>query len=478
MKAAILSVLALLFLPAPAGHAQAPGVPIEKSVPMAQDRELLAKLAALRDAGRGLDTAALKEALRRPTPAAVSLPPCRTAALRPAEIWQSAQRSRVWVGWHYLCHKCDNWHLNLAGGYPVAADGIIATCHHVAEPGPEIREGRLVAVDSEGKAYPVTAVIAASPEMDACLLRAEGLNCEPLPLNHDIRPGDAAWLLSNPLGVSGYFTSGMVNRFYWHPKTRGRKVENDDFTHLRMNVSTDWAPGSSGSPLLDACGNAIGHVSTISHLGDAKNSSGKGVAYLTLHEAVPARGVISLVRWAVDAAARPADAAPAPTFAALESALAARDFTEAASLADALEQAGPDEPARFRILAARCGIAIGSGKEAEAAPLAVRLAEAPSPEPSLLNEVAWRLVTALSGPKPETIAAAEQCARRAVALHERRDPASMDTLARVCFLLGKKDEAIRLQEEAVAMAQGDLRTQLEKTLADYRADRLPDVREG
>ena len=471
-------LLALLLPTLSTLRGQAPDVPIEKSVPASQDRALLDRLAALRDTGKGLDTAALKEALRRPTPAAVSLPPCRTASLRPAEVWQAAQRSRIWVGWHYLCHKCENWHLNLAGGYPVTADGIIATCHHVAEPGADIREGRLVAVDGEGKAYPVTAVLAANRDMDACLLRVEGLRCEPLPLNDAIRPGDAAWLLSNPLGVSGYFTSGMVNRFYWHQKSRGRSHEKDDFTHLRMNVSTDWAPGSSGSPVLDACGNAIGHVSTISHLGDAKNSSGKGVAHLTLHEAVPARGVISLVRWAAEAAARPAEAAPAPTLAALEEALAAREWTEAASLADALEQAGPDEPARFRILAARCGIAIGSGKEADAAPLAVRLAEAASPEAQALNEVAWRLVTAIPSPKPETVAAAEQCARRAVALHERRDPASLDTLARVCFLLARKDEAIRLQEEAVAMAQGELRTQLEKTLTDYRADRLPDVREG
>ena len=35
--------------------------------------------------------------------------------------------------------------------------------------------------------------------------------------------------------------------------------------HLRVNVSTDWAPGSSGSAVLDQCGNVIGHVSTISH---------------------------------------------------------------------------------------------------------------------------------------------------------------------------------------------------------------------
>jgi hypothetical protein len=30
-----------------------------------------------------------------------------------------------------------------------------------------------------------------------------------------------------------------------------------------LQVSADWAPGSSGSAVLDQCGNAIGHVSEV-----------------------------------------------------------------------------------------------------------------------------------------------------------------------------------------------------------------------
>ena len=475
MKPFLPSVCAMLALVLSSG-AQAPDVPIEKPVPPGQDRELLDRLATLREAHRGLDAAALREALRRPSPAPLTLPACRTAALRPAEVWQAAQRGRVHVGWHHLCHKCDNWHVNLAGGYPITADGVVATCHHVAEPGPEVREGHLVAVDAEGRPWPVTQVIAADREMDACLLRVEGLRCDPLPLNADVRPGDAAYLLSTPLGVGGYFSAGMVNRFYWHPKSRGRDLAGEDCTFLRVNVSTDWAPGSSGSPVLDACGNAICHVATISHLGDAKNSSGKGVAHLTLHEGVPARAVLALVRKAARDATDPPPAAP--TVADLEASVAAGAFVEAAAMADALEKAGGGDSERSRIIAARCLIAIGSGKDSDAAAAGERLAEAPAAEAVPLNEAAWKLVTALPAPSPAVLAAAEKCARRSVSLHERRDPASLDTLARVCFLLGKKDEAVTLQEEAVAAAQGDLKARLEKTLTDYRADRLPPADES
>lgn len=468
---AVLSMAAAL----PSARAQAPGVPIEKPVPAAQDPALLDSLAALRDSGRGLTAATAREALLSPTPETFSLPPCRTTPLRPAEVWEAAQRSRLWIGWHFLCHKCDHWHVNLAGGYPLTADGIVATCHHVVEPGSEIRDGRLVAVDGDGGVWPVTAVVAASREMDACLVRLGGWQGHPLPLNDQVRPGDPAFLLSSPLGISGYFTSGLVNRFFWSPKLGTTMPAADDFTHLRMNVSTDWAPGSSGAPVLDTCGNAIGHVATISHLGDAKNSAGNGVAHLTLHEGVPARSLLSLVHQCHQAAARPRQ--PTDSFAALQEAIGAREFATATALANALETESADASSRLRLLKARFAIAIGTGNEDEAAARAPELIDAAPPDAaSSLNEAAWNLVTIFPSPKPATLAAAERAAQRSVELHQHRDPASLDTLARVCFLQSKKDEAIRLQEMAVALAEEPLRSQLENVLASYRAGTLPDVR--
>lgn len=466
-------------LPFPTVSAQAPGVPIESGAPMSQDRALLDKLAVLRDSGRALDTAAVKAALQKPAPAAIAVPPCRNTPLRPAEVWQAAQRSRLWVGWHYLCHKCEHWHVNLAGGYPISTDGAVATCYHVAEPGADIREGRLVAADSEGNVFPVTAVIARSRTMDACILRVEGLKSEPLPLNDQVRPGDPAFLLSSPLNVSGYFTSGMVNRFFWSPKAASQNPAGDgDFKHLRMNVSTDWAPGSSGSPVLDTCGNVISHVAVISHLGEGKNSTGKPVAHITLHEAIPARSVLSLVKQAATDAARPPDTAPAVTLTELQEALDSGDHERAARIADDIEKSGTAAEEKARLAFARFLIATGSKKETDAAGIAARLADDLLKDNGpLLNEVAWKLITRFPAPQPDTLTAAEKIARRSVDLQAHRNAASLDTLARVCFLQNKKDEAIRLQEEAVNVSEEGLKSALEKTLADYRAGKLPEVKE-
>ena len=92
---------------------------------------------------------------------------------------------------------------------------------------------------------------------------------------------------------------------------------------LRVNVSTDWAPGSSGAAVLDEYGNAIGHVSRISPLAPtgrmanaiAEEKPRDAVAVgdekprktappkqesvvITLHEAIPARGIRALAEHA------------------------------------------------------------------------------------------------------------------------------------------------------------------------------------
>jgi hypothetical protein len=203
--------------------------------------------------------------------------------------------------------------LSLSGGYALTADGIEATCHHSIDPADVegMHEGYLVAIDHEDRVRPVLAVVAAHEGADVALLRVGGGGLEPRPLSENAAPGDAAHLFSDPLGLSGYFSSGTVNRFYWadpeqpapaaprggRPWPEGRRDLHtmDGIRRLQMNVSTDWAPGSSGCAILDACGNAIGQVSTISPEREsepgAEDDRFGGAVLITLHNATPARAV-------------------------------------------------------------------------------------------------------------------------------------------------------------------------------------------
>lgn len=292
--------------------AQAPGVPIERQGPVAHHKEWLKQAAALRDAGKLLDVAHVRDAVAAPTPAELELPPPRTQTLSGREIAAVARRAAVRVGWYARFKNSERWELDLADGYAITADGVVATCEHCLR-SKGVKEGYLVAVDAAGTVLPVTGVLAVNRVLDACLVRVAGGDFAPLPLSDDVAPGDPAYCYSDPLDHSGYFTQGIVNRFYWRRGKRGSDTTLGGLQYLRLNVSTDWAPGSSGAAVLDAAGNAIGHVArilplTMDHVEpseaeaaeDAAETPHKhrheqaGPTLMVVHEAIPARSVKAL----------------------------------------------------------------------------------------------------------------------------------------------------------------------------------------
>ncbi|MBP7949128.1 MAG: trypsin-like peptidase domain-containing protein [Verrucomicrobiales bacterium] len=460
---------AVLMLHAPA---QAPGIPIEEPKPADQMETISPQAAKLLKDGKLKNDKFFASALQKPTPEKFTLPAQQTKRLSPGEIWEAARNSRMLVGWYYLCKKCDHWHTSLAGGYPLTEDGVISTCHHVVEAPETMREGYLIAVDAAGRVRPVASVLAKSKTMDACILRTEGEKLVPLALTDNVRPGDSAFCLSNPMQISGYFSEGIVNRFYWRSGVRGKPGSLDEVKHLRMNVSTDWAQGSSGSPLLDACGNVIGHVSVISQLGQIGAGKGRtgGSAQIVLHEATPSRGVMALAaeanRQAGDAA-RPA----VPSAEDAAEAIAKGNVSEAVRMLEALEKAGGN-PGEWQSLSFR--LAVKTQNADSAMKFASMLADGPAKgNPAALNEVAWALVTDLEKPAEPVLAAAHRIATLSVGGFSGKDPASLDTLARILFLQGKKDEAVTTQKDAVEKASLALREELNRTLQAYQKGELP-----
>jgi hypothetical protein len=286
-------------------RAQAPGVPIERNEISLKDEALIRKASSLREAGRLLDDKKVTAALGHLRPAKIELKPASTQKLEPREIAALARRALVRVGWFYKCPHCDHWHVNVSAGYAISEDGIVVTCHHcVAPDSHKMREGYLVATNAEGDVFPVKEVLAADAAMDTAVVRVDAAGLTPLALHDQSHPGDAAWCLSDPMNRPSYFSAGLVNRFYW--KEHDPAADASTFVgarHLRMNVSTDWAYGSSGAAVLDSCGNVIAHVSRILPLTSEDGSSGSKSkskddgekeeisTLIVLHEAIPARAV-------------------------------------------------------------------------------------------------------------------------------------------------------------------------------------------
>ena len=283
---------------------QTEDTPIVNQTPEGINRsnaELIAKIKPLIVAGKVLSYEEVKKRLVEPEPKAIVLSPAKKEPLSREQVAAVARTANLRVGYCFLCEKCDDWHLNLAGGYPVAPD-VVATCDHVIDSSRKMREGYLIVADQEGNVFPVTSVIASSAAMDAALIRVEGADFRPLALNGGVGQGASAYCYSSPLGQLGYFSEGIVNRFLWDRAYRGGEKDTLDAARfLRVNFSTDWAPGSSGSAVVDDAGNAIGHVSQIAGLSGGKNTQ----PMITLHTGIPAHAV----RLLAEAAANPEEIA-------------------------------------------------------------------------------------------------------------------------------------------------------------------------
>ncbi|MDB4383074.1 serine protease [Akkermansiaceae bacterium] len=295
------SILIALALILPAS-AQSPNVSIfeqSRNGLRAEEKRIAKQAEKLFEDGKLLGLEATGELIKSPPAAKLKLPAALQTALTPTQIATRAKASGYRVGWAYLCNNCDNWHINLAGGYALTTDGVLGTCAHVIKmDNKKMRKGGLIAVDHSGKVFPVTSILANDNKIDGALIKIDAKTI-PLPLNDQVSPGDSAFCLSRPLKQGQYFSQGMVNRFYWDSDQRGDDPNSiKALGDLKLNVSTRWAPGSSGSAVLDTFGNVIGHVATISTMGNggSRKDNDKGRTLITLHSATPARAMMALAR--------------------------------------------------------------------------------------------------------------------------------------------------------------------------------------
>lgn len=295
--------------------AQAPGVVIEDCLSEKDLSALLEKALDLKKTGNLTPGNRLKEQLVNPVPGSIQTPSPYSTPLDPVLLAKRAREIRLWIMVLYICPKCSKWHLrDLVSAYPVAPNAVV-TCDHAfnrnLKPEEMPKESYVFVRDAQKRLLGISSVLAANQVMDAVLLRVDPPNLIPVPLNDQLAPGDRVFCYSDPLGQLGYFSDGILNRFYWRPERKGEPGSLEEVSYLRVNFGTDWAPGSSGAPILDQCGNVAGHVSRISALanseakqnitteeekGSVGRSSISDPPLITVHEGIPARGVMALIR--------------------------------------------------------------------------------------------------------------------------------------------------------------------------------------
>ncbi|HZR16979.1 MAG TPA: serine protease [Verrucomicrobiae bacterium] len=206
--------------------------------------------------------------------APVELLPASHEKLEPTELYDRLLQSTLAVGTVYKCPDCGGWHFSGSSGFVLNERGIVCTCCHVLlEEDDKISESYLVASDSAGHVFPVKSVLSADTEADTCLLQIEASGLKALPLRSGSRPGEGVYCLSNPGGYFFMFSEGMIARLNERsssePDEHGRVTGAPGRPVLLLNITAEFAPGSSGAAVVDTYGNVVGQVASIADAGES-----------------------------------------------------------------------------------------------------------------------------------------------------------------------------------------------------------------
>jgi tetratricopeptide (TPR) repeat protein len=128
-------------------------------------------------------------------------------------------------------------------GFLISADGVVVTNYHVVA-GEKNISVRL----ASGLELAIDEVIAEDSQLDIVLLRVKAKGFPKLTLGDSDRvlPGDPITVISNPLGLTGSVSDGLVSG-----------VREFDGAKM-LQISAPISPGSSGGPVLDRAGRVIG----------------------------------------------------------------------------------------------------------------------------------------------------------------------------------------------------------------------------
>jgi serine protease Do len=125
-----------------------------------------------------------------------------------------------------------------------SSDGIIITNAHVA------RGTRISLQLWDGNEFPAT-VVSRDPQRDLAALRIDATNLPSAFVadSSQVRPGELAIAIGNPLGFIGALTTGII-----HAVGPLRGLSSQSWVQAQVCL----APGNSGGPLADARGGVIG----------------------------------------------------------------------------------------------------------------------------------------------------------------------------------------------------------------------------
>lgn len=146
--------------------------------------------------------------------------------------------------------------------------------------------------DREGRCHPVTGLLGIDVASDIAVFRVRANGLRPLRLGQSADVGAPVTIISHPAGHHFFRSTGEVARYSRRPvDRRGTKV-------TWMNVTADYAKGSSGGPVFNAAGEVVGMVAnTVSLYTEPPkpDAAPKGHLQMVIKSCVPVDSIRKLI---------------------------------------------------------------------------------------------------------------------------------------------------------------------------------------
>jgi S1-C subfamily serine protease len=212
--------------------------------------DFMGKLTDLAKAGKCLAHDKMLAAMKFGTKAKVTPAKPSDRALSPEEVYKVALPSVFVVGSVYK-DKDGEWQDGLyATAWVAAADGVLVTNWHVFE---DLEAGEVFgATDHQGNVYPMTEFLGGDKVADIAVIRIDAKGLTPLAVAEELAPvGSWVGVLSHTGDNFYVYTTGAVTRYSTNKNDAGKRER-------WMGVTSEYAGGSSGAPLLNRNGAVVG----------------------------------------------------------------------------------------------------------------------------------------------------------------------------------------------------------------------------
>jgi hypothetical protein len=198
------------------------------------------------------------------------------------QVHDQARAATLVLGHLYLCGKCEKHHGNLAGGVLLSADGLALTNYHVLD----FREAIVFgAMTSTGEVFAIEEVLAASKSDDVALVRLRAASGLPhQSIQTGIQTGEEVFVISHPDGHFYTLTRGYVSRRYLTAKDRVP----------RLQITADFAKGSSGAGIFNGRGELAGLVTSTNSIYYSESEGKKENLQMVVKSGVPAESITKL----------------------------------------------------------------------------------------------------------------------------------------------------------------------------------------